>query len=55
PVKVTEFKSGIRRAHGAFSFTPEYNYSVPGFLKNAIDIASRPTSENPFKGKPRES
>ena len=31
--------------------TPEYNYSVPGSLKNLIDAASRPPKENPFKGK----
>ena len=32
--------------------TPEYNYSVPGVLKNAIDSASRPYVDNPFDGKP---
>ena len=50
--EVAEFKSGIRKAHGVLFVTPEYNYSVPGFLKNAIDIASRPVSENPFMEKP---
>ncbi len=32
--------------------TPEYNYSVPGVLKNAIDFASRPYGDNPFDDKP---
>ena len=32
--------------------TPEYNYSVPGVLKNAIDCASRPYGDNPFNDKP---
>lgn len=32
--------------------TPEYNYSVPGVLKNAIDSSSRPYGDNPFDGKP---
>ena len=32
--------------------TPEYNYSVPGVLNNAIDWASRPYGDNPFDGKP---
>ena len=32
--------------------TPEYNYSIPGVLKNAIDFASRPYGDNPFNDKP---
>ena len=52
PEKVTEFKSKIREADAILIATPEYNYSIPGVLKNAIDFASRPYGDNPFDGKP---
>jgi chromate reductase, NAD(P)H dehydrogenase (quinone) len=52
PLKVKEFKSKIRDADAILIATPEYNYSVPGVLKNAIDWASRPYGDNPFDGKP---
>jgi chromate reductase len=52
PEKVREFKSKIREADAVLISTPEYNYSVPGVLKNAIDSASRPYGDNPFDGKP---
>ena len=52
PEKVREFKSKIREADAVLISTPEYNYSVPGVLKNAIDFASRPYGDNPFDGKP---
>ena len=52
PLKVKEFKSKIRGADALLIATPEYNYSVPGVLKNAIDCASRPYGDNPFDGKP---
>jgi chromate reductase len=52
PEKVTEFKSKIREADAILIATPEYNYSVPGVLKNAIDFASRPFGDNPFDDKP---
>ena len=42
PGKVTLFKSRIRAADAILFVTPEYNYSIPGVLKNAIDWASRP-------------
>ena len=49
--KVKEFKAKIRAADGVLIATPEYNYSVPGVLKNAIDAATRPPGDNPFNGK----
>ena len=52
PEKVKEFKSKIRDADAILVATPEYNYSVPGVLKNAIDWASRPYGDNPFDEKP---
>jgi chromate reductase, NAD(P)H dehydrogenase (quinone) len=42
PAVVTEFKNRIRAADAVLFATPEYNYGVPGVLKNAIDWASRP-------------
>jgi chromate reductase len=42
----------IRKADAVLFVTPEYNRSVPGVLKNAIDIASRPYGQNAFDGKP---
>jgi chromate reductase len=42
PIKVKEFKSKIRNADAILIATPEYSYSGPGVLKNAIDWASRP-------------
>ncbi|MCS7115042.1 MAG: NAD(P)H-dependent oxidoreductase [Nitrososphaerota archaeon] len=52
PAKVREFKEKIRRADAILIATPEYNYSFPGVLKNAIDWASRPPGDNSFDGKP---
>ncbi|MFZ3254933.1 MAG: NAD(P)H-dependent oxidoreductase [Syntrophales bacterium] len=50
--RLQEFKAKIRAADGILIATPEYNYSVPGVLKNALDAASRPYGDNPFDGKP---
>ncbi len=52
PEKVMEFKEKIRNADALLIATPEYNYSIPGVLKNAIDWASRPFQGNPLEDKP---
>ena len=52
PQKVRDFKAKIRTADAILIVTPEYNYSIPGVLKNAIDWASRPYPDNAFDGKP---
>jgi chromate reductase len=52
PPKLREFKAKIRAADALLIATPEYNYSVPGVLKNAIDAASRPYADKVFDGKP---
>jgi len=51
PAIVKEFKARIRAADAVLIVTPEYNYGVPGVLKNAIDWASRPYGDNAFDGK----
>jgi chromate reductase, NAD(P)H dehydrogenase (quinone) len=52
PRVVADFKARIRAADAILIATPEYNYSVPGYLKNAMDWASRPYGDNSFQGKP---
>jgi chromate reductase len=52
PEKVKEFKRKIKAADAILIVTPEYNYSVPGVLKNAIDWASRPYGDNSLESKP---
>ncbi len=51
PAPVQQLREQIRAAGALIIATPEYNYSIPGVLKNAIDWASRPP-EQPFSGKP---
>jgi chromate reductase len=52
PPKVLEFKRKIKDADAILFVTPEYNYSVPGVLKNAIDWASRPYGQSAWDNKP---
>lgn len=52
PEAVVELKRRIRAADAILFVTPEYNYSVPGVLKNAIDWASRPYGDSAWAGKP---
>lgn len=52
PVPVVELKTKIREADAILIATPEYNYSVPGVLKNAIDWGSRPHGDSAWDGKP---
>jgi len=51
PPAVEALRQRIKTADGVLFATPEYNYSIPGVLKNVIDWASRPP-EQPFDGKP---
>jgi chromate reductase len=50
--RVAELKKRIRAADAVLLVTPEYNYGMPGVLKNAIDCASRPYGDNAWDGKP---
>ncbi len=52
PESVKRLKLRIAAADALLFATPEYNYSIPGVLKNAIDWASRPQGESPLKQKP---
>ena len=51
PSSVLELKKRIRRADALLIVTPEYNHSIPGVLKNAIDWACRPPGDNAWSGK----
>ena len=52
PGKIVDLKRRVRQADAVLFVTPEYNYSVPGVLKNAIDWASRPYGDNAWQDKP---
>jgi len=52
PARVVELKARVRAADAILFVTPEYNYSIPGVLKNAIDWASRPYGDSAWNGKP---
>ena len=52
PPECAQLKRQIESADALLFVTPEYNRSIPGVLKNAVDIASRPYGTNSFAGKP---
>ena len=52
PAAWTRFREQVRGADAVLFVTPEYNRSVPGGLKNAIDVGSRPYGQSAFGGKP---
>jgi len=52
PAAVRQLRTAVKAADAVLIATPEYNYSVPGVLKNAIDWASRPYGESTWNGKP---
>jgi chromate reductase len=52
PESVVDLKEAIAAADVVLFSTPEYNHSIPGQLKNALDWVSRPHADNPLKGKP---
>jgi chromate reductase len=52
PAQWVEFRNSIKAADAVLFVTPEYNRSVPGVLKNAIDVGSRPYGQSVWNGKP---
>jgi chromate reductase len=52
PAVVRALREAVRAADAVLIATPEYNYSVPGVLKNALDWGSRPAADNAWRGKP---
>jgi chromate reductase, NAD(P)H dehydrogenase (quinone) len=52
PADWLAFREKIQQSNGVIFVTPEYNRSIPGVLKNAIDVASRPYGKSSFMGKP---
>jgi chromate reductase, NAD(P)H dehydrogenase (quinone) len=49
---VARLRAAVAEADAVFFSTPEYNHSIPGALKNAIDWVSRPIATNPLRNKP---
>ncbi|MGH6679644.1 MAG: NADPH-dependent FMN reductase [Bradyrhizobium sp.] len=52
PADWLAFREKLQRSDGVLFVTPEYNRSIPGVLKNAIDVGSRPYGKSSFNGKP---
>ncbi|HEX2071231.1 MAG TPA: NADPH-dependent FMN reductase [Thermoleophilaceae bacterium] len=52
PAAVTALRSAVAEANAVLFATPEYNHSLPGALKNALDWVSRPIATNPLRNKP---
>lgn len=52
PPEWARLREAVRASDGLLFVTPEYNRSIPGGVKNAIDIASKPTAQNCWLGKP---
>lgn len=52
PEAWVKFRDEIRSSDGVMFFTPEYNRTIPGALKNAIDVGSRPYGKSVWQGKP---
>ena len=52
PIAVERLRREIREADAVLVATPEYNHSIPGVLKNALDWASRPAGRSALNGKP---
>ncbi|HXQ88896.1 MAG TPA: NAD(P)H-dependent oxidoreductase [Solirubrobacterales bacterium] len=52
PLAVAELRRAMREADAVIIATPEYNHSIPGVLKNALDWASRPAGKSALSGKP---
>src|ERR1700755_889956 len=52
PPAWTEFRNRINAADAVLFATPEYNRSIPGVLKNAVDVGSRPVGQSVWAGKP---
>jgi chromate reductase len=52
PADWLAFREKLQKSDGILFITPEYNRSIPGVLKNAIDVGSRPYGKSSFNGKP---